>query len=543
MVAPFAAWALGTLLQAYTGKGAREILDPDNQGRRKNALSAAIDLFDNGGASCRGQTGRRWPVARILLIDDDRDFSEELSKQLRQLGHEAVCCDLAEEGLGLLASGDKIDLLLLDNRMSPMSGLEFLAAGLERGILVRGAPDRGGVRPAVVLMTGAHTDQTAIQAVTLGAFDYVIKPDDFADILRVFKPVLNEALQFTLPLPNVKIHESDGKESDDDSLIVGHSNSMLKVLKDIARLAGNDKPVLILGETGTGKDLVARAIHTNSPRKNKSFVPINCTALSDNLLDDELFGHVPGAFTGADKLRKGRFEHAHGGTLFLDEVGDMPPNLQAKLLRVLQNKEVVRLGSNDPIVVDVRILAATHRNLKQMIAEGKFREDLYYRLDSRTIRLPPLRQRQEDIEFLARRILRREYAGSSSVPTLHPAALEALRNHPWPGNIRELENVLSRTVDGCSGSQIMRADLDFGEPAAISESVSEERALAGLRQAVAWAWESGQPNLWPLLQQRLEAELLRYALAQPGVNQVQLANKLGMARNTLRARLEQYGLD
>jgi DNA-binding NtrC family response regulator len=289
---------------------------------------------------------------------------------------------------------------------------------------------------------------------------------------------------------------------------------------------------------------VGRAIHTNSPRKNKPLVVINCTALNENLLDDELFGHEPGAFTGADKLRKGRFEHAQGGTLFLDEVGDMPLTLQAKLLRVLENREVVRIGSNEPIRVDVRVLAATHCDLSGQVREGKFRQDLFYRLEGMTIRLPPLRERPEDIELLAHRFLSRMF-DRTSAPTLHPAALAALRRYSWPGNIRQLQKVLCRAAGASRGPQILAEELDFGTldagapPAAAG---SEERALAGLREAIAWAWKNQQSELWPLLKDRLECELLRFALRQPGANEVQLADWLGIARNTVRARLQKYGL-
>jgi DNA-binding NtrC family response regulator len=476
-------------------------------------------------------------MARILLVDDDADFSEDLQNQLRTDGHEVLWVSLAEEGLRLLAAHDPFDLVLLDNRMPGMSGLEFLTAALERGI-----------RTPIILITSAHTDSTVIQAINRGAFAYVPKPDMSDDLLTKLGPVISEALEVSRRPRPVPIRPSDARNEEDESVIVGHSKPMLDVLVHIGRLARIDETVLILGETGTGKDLVARAIHTNSPRKDKNFVVMNCTALNENLLDDELFGHEPHAFTGADKLRKGRFEHAQGGTLMLDEVGDMPLTLQAKLLRVLENREIVRVGSNEPIRIDVRVLAATHRDLKTLVREGRFREDLFFRLEGLTIHLPPLRERKEDIELLARRFLDRMFGGSSSAPTLHPAALARLRSHPWPGNIRQLQKVLCRAAGACRGAQISPEDLDFGEldagpPSVVDTPVNEEAALAALRRAIRWAWQSERPDIWPLLQQMLEHELLRHALAQPGISQVQLARRLGVARNTLRLRLKQYGLE
>ncbi|MBI1913451.1 MAG: sigma-54-dependent Fis family transcriptional regulator, partial [Planctomycetes bacterium] len=361
-------------------------------------------------------------MARILLIDDDPGFSEILRDSLEGLGHEVRWLDLAEDGLRLLAAGEPVDVVLLDNRMPRMSGLEFLKALQQTDVAV-----------PVVLMTGEHNDRTAIEAINLGAFDYVLKPRSEEDGLGELPRVLEEALEvLRRPRPVPLSADPRGGE---DSAIVGESRAILDVLRHIARSLKMDETVLILGETGTGKDLVARAIHTNSRRRHKPFVVINCTALNENLLEDELFGHEAGAFTGAEKLRKGRFEHAHGGTLFLDEVGDMPRSLQAKLLLVLENRQVERIGSSEPIRVDVRVLAATHRDLKGLVREGKFREDLFFRLEGIPIHLPPLRERPEDVALLARHFLARLFGGGSA-PALHPAALERLRNHSWPGNVR-----------------------------------------------------------------------------------------------------------
>src|SRR5262249_21727374 len=325
-------------------------------------------------------------------IDDETAFAEELQQRLAQMGHHAHGEDTGEGALRLLSSGEPFDLILLDNKMPRMSGLEFLEAAGKRGWRVPG-----------ILMTSAHQDRTAIEAVRLGAFTYVIKPIDLDDLLAELEPLIEEVMELTrrpwrvplapAPLPG---------EAAEESALVGRSRPMLELLMRVGRLARLDETVLIRGETGTGKDLVARALHTNSPRQQGPFVALNCTAFNEQLLDAELFGHEPGAFTGATKLRKGRFEHAAGGTLFLDEAGDMPLPLQAKLLRVLENREIVRLGSNDPIRINVRVLAATHCDLAALVRDGKFREDLFYRLEGGSIKLPTLRERDGEVAVLAR---------------------------------------------------------------------------------------------------------------------------------------------
>lgn len=479
-------------------------------------------------------------MARILLIDDAEDFSEDLQSQLRTAGHDVVWVDKPHEGLRVLAAEGPFDLVLLDNRMLRMTGLEFLVAAKAQGL-----------RTPIILMTDVQKDSTVIEAIKRGAFDYILKPLRTEDLVSELGPLIHKALEeMRRPRPPIRPAEPG---DEDDSLIVGRSKPIVKVLIRIARAAASDDTVLILGETGTGKDLVARAIHTNSPRRDRQFSVIDCTTLAESLLESELFGYEEGAFTNALKLRKGRFEHADGGTLFLDEVGDMSLNLQAKLLRVLDNQVITRVGGHELIKVDVRVLAATRRDLGTLVAEGKFRDDLYFRLRfGLLIELPALRNRQEDIEPLARHFLARMFSDSSSAPTLaptlDPAALDRLRAYPWPGNIRELRGVLCRAAGACWGAQIGPQDLDLGEsdgtpPAATDAPVNEEGAIAALRQAIKWAWQSQQPGVWPRLQEALERELLRHALAQPGISQVRLAQRLGMAKNTLIDRVKKYGLD
>jgi DNA-binding NtrC family response regulator len=475
-------------------------------------------------------------MARILLIDDDVDLAGELVHALERAGHGVTPLERAERGPDLLVR-QEFDLVLLDNKMPGMSGIDFLTALNEREI-----------RVPVILMTSFATADTAIRAVNLGACDYLEKPDNFELLCAELIPLIANALEIDWrPKQVVQVPGETAPDGTAGAPLLGKSKPMLELYAQIGRVARGHVPVLIRGETGTGKELVARAIHTNSPRKNRPFVAMNCTALNENLLEDELFGHEPHAFTGADKLRKGRFEHASGGTLFLDEVGDMPLSLQAKLLRVLENQEVARIGSNEPLKVDVRVLSATHRDLETAIHDGTFREDLFYRLNGVTIRLPALRGREMDLSLLVSHFLDQAAEGTGRrAPTLHPSAWDRLRAHPWPGNIRELRNVLSSAVLMCRGSQIMPCDLKLwgGAPdPAPRTPPGEADALAGMRQAIHWAWNAGQPNLWPQLQDLLERELLQHALAELDGNKSRVAERLNMNRGTVIKRLQAYGLE
>jgi DNA-binding NtrC family response regulator len=325
---------------------------------------------------------------------------------------------------------------------------------------------------------------------------------------------------------------------------VGKGEAMQRVYRLIAQFAPTDSAVLIRGETGTGKELVARALWTHSGRKDKPFVTLNCAALPENLLETELFGHEKGAFTGAEKLRKGKFEIADGGTIFLDEIGDMSYPLQAKLLRVVEYQEFERVGGGEPIRVNVRVLSATHRDLEAAIEGGAFRRDLFYRLNRVTIRLPPLRERPDDLPKLAEYFLARaaEEQGRA-VPSLSPAALDRLCGHRWPGNVRELENVMERALGVCRGPQVLPEHIDFetdapGRPGPGTEAA----AVAGLHRAIEWAWASDRPDLWPALHDLLERELLRVALEKLGGNQSEVAKRLKMGRTTVSERMRKYGL-
>jgi DNA-binding NtrC family response regulator len=471
-------------------------------------------------------------VANILLIDDDADFNRFLQLQLEQQGHRLKSLERAERGPEVLER-EQFDLVLLDNKMPGMSGIEFLQA-LQRREL--GIP--------VILMTGHATTNTAIQAMNLGAFDYVIKPVELDQLVEELEPLIAKALDIARPLKDaVRLPGAADDADSPASVLLGNSKPMQEVYKAIGKVAQSAAPVLIHGETGTGKELIAKAVHANSPRHPKPFVALNCTALNENLLDDELFGHEPGAFTGADKLRKGRFEYAHGGTLFLDEVGDMPPPLQAKLLRVLENQEVLRIGSNEPIKVNVRVLSATHRHLETAIREGKFREDLYYRLAGVTIRLPPLRERGADITLLAEHFLIQAAADTGRPgPALAESSREKLRGYSWPGNVRQLQHVMRRALLMCRGGQVLPADLEFVETATESATSGEEEAVAGLHRAIRWALSTNRSDLTALLNGLLERELLKLTLAELRGNQAQVAKRLGMARGTVIEKIRKYGL-
>jgi DNA-binding NtrC family response regulator len=418
--------------------------------------------------------------------------------------------------------------------MPGMSGIDFLAALQQRGI-----------RVPVILMTGHTSSDTTIQAMNLGAFDYVVKPLDYGDLLSELADLIDSALRVTRPVPEVQIQKDSEAIDPAVSVLCGTSKAMLEVYKLIGRFAKHNDAVLILGETGTGKELVARAIHSHSPRKHKPFVALNCTAFNENLLDDELFGHEAGAFTNAAKLRKGKFEHAHGGTLFLDEVGDMPILLQAKLLRVLESQEITRIGSNEVIQVDVRLVSATHRDLEAAVRAGTFRQDLYFRLKGLKISLPPLRERGADVELLAKYFLAQAARDAGGpILSLHESALAKLRTYSWPGNVRELRHVVYGAVGMCRGPQILPGhfDLETGADVGGAEELSEDQAITDLVRTIRWAWNAGETKLYLRLHDLLERELLRFALAEMGGNQTQVAERLGLARGTVIARMQKYGL-
>jgi two-component system NtrC family response regulator len=444
---------------------------------------------------------------RILVVDDEPAQRELVGGFLRKHGF-----DVAEVGGGREAVArfklEPFDLVLTDQRMPDLSGLEVLAA-------VRSTSPE----TAVVIITAYGTIETAVSAVKAGAADYLTKPLNLDDLLHRVHRVRERQ---RLVAENRELREALAERHRVDG-IIGDSGRMQEVLSLVRRVAPSDATVLIRGESGTGKELIARALHYASPRAAGPLVKVNCAALAESLLETELFGHEKGAFTGAVGSRKGRFELADGGSIFLDEIGDLPRHLQVKLLRVLQEREFERVGSSRPIKVDVRLLAATHRNLEALVREGRFREDLYYRINVVTIMLPPLRERREDLPPLIEHFLR-AFAGKNgkTVRGLTREAREALLRYDYPGNIRELENLMERAVVLTRDDVIGREDL----PLALEVPASESGDEAGLIAAV----------------EGLERRMIREALAKADGTQTRAAELLGISERVLRYKLKKYGL-
>src|SRR5439155_25374311 len=435
----------------------------------------------------------------ILVVDDEREHAQVMCEALTRLGHKCdVTYNLAEAQTKL--SRKPYDVVVTDLVMEGRrEGLDVM-----REALAKNPP------PPVVLVT-AHADiPTCKQALHEGAYDFIEKPLDL-DYFRaqVNRAAEKAALQKENQVLQAQVMEAAGFEG-----IVGKSAGMQKVVQTARQVAGSDIPILIMGESGTGKELIARAIHNNSRRRKERLVALNCAGLSESILEDELFGHVKGAFTGAAGEREGRFEHADGGTLFMDEIGDMPATMQAKLLRVLENGEVVRLGSNEPIRVDVRLISATNRNLDEMVLERKFREDLYFRIKGVTIAIPPLRERREDIPLLIHYYM--QNAGErygKQLDGIEPQAQQVLMSYGWPGNVRQLKNAIENMVVLSPGPRLSSESL----PAEIRPAGAHDVSLAG-----------GMNNLVGISLEQAEKELIRNTLKMVNGNREQAAKILGI---------------
>src|SRR5213083_2330907 len=428
--------------------------------------------------------------AKILVVEDDPDIRKILELFLGEKGFRVKIADGAPRALELLGE-EPIDLILSDVRMPGMSGLDLLRHVKEQDPEIQ-----------LVLMSAYSSVKDAVEAIQLGAADYVEKPIDFRRLERVLHTVLEKRqLQHRTRILEQRLQGCVTFEG-----MVARSQQMLSVFAFIERLARYPTTALVLGESGTGKELVARALHNLSPLRERPFVVCNCTTLAPTLLESELFGHVRGAFTGADRDRKGLFEAAHSGTIFLDEIGELPLGVQVKLLRVLENREIKRIGSPDPIRIDIRVIAATNRDLADMVRQGAFRDDLYYRLNVGAIHLPPLRSRPDDVEPLSRHFIAafNEKLGRS-VSGLTPHVLEILSRYPWPGNVRELANVLERAMVVC------------------------KRSVDGQR-------------LPELSLEAAEREQILRALQAAGGKRVEAARLLGLSRRTLYRKLDRYGI-
>src|SRR3954447_25345889 len=387
---------------------------------------------------------------RILFADDEAHLRDLMQMELPRLGHEVTVCPDGASALRALEKGS-YDAALLDLRMPGMTGIEVL------GKIRQLNPDT-----QVVILTGHATVDTAVQALRLAAFDYLTKPCKWAEL----EVILNRVAERRDLTNKAAALESRLKTAEGSPTLIGDTPQMQSVRRLIETIAPTDASVMILGETGTGKELVARSLHEKSRRAGHTFIPVNCGALPENLVESELFGHRKGAFTGADAHRKGLFEVANGGTLFLDEVGELDKSVQVKLLRFLESGEIRRVGENDPFRVDVRVLCATHRDLREMIETDQFREDLFFRISTFEIRLPSLRERKADIPLLARHMLKRfAPRRGGGEPTLTPEAIETLMAHDWPGNIRELANAIERATILSGGGPIGPEHLPTQAPA------------------------------------------------------------------------------
>ena len=462
---------------------------------------------------------------RILLIEDDASTASSLEKVLRGEGYEVDTAGRGDEGLQR-ALGDRYAVVLTDLRLPGLTGLELVAQ------LHAAKP-----KLPIILMTAHGTTETAIEATKLGACDYLLKPFEADELLDLVGSAVASSRLMSEP---VEI----GHARPNRSAIIGQSRAMQSVYKEIGRVAATPATVLIRGATGTGKELVARAIYQHSDRADKPFIAVNCAAIPDALLESELFGHERGAFTGAQSRRIGRFEQAHGGTIFLDEIGDLNANTQGKLLRVLQERCIQRLGSEGNIPVDVRVLAATHRDLETAIQEREFREDLFYRLSVVTITLPPLSARAEDIPHLAKYFILR-YAKEVGVdsPQVQPEAISFLQGQPWPGNVRELENVVRQALlmarpFPISIDHAQQALARTRKPAATPQQTHGAYIADLLGRA-----QSGEVhNAYARMISDLEAELFKQAIQLAQGNQSKAARWLGVTRLKMREKLMQLGL-
>jgi two-component system NtrC family response regulator len=451
----------------------------------------------------------------ILVVDDEINYLTVMETLLGDAGYEVLTAPSGIEAVKIAGASD-LDLVLTDMKMPKMTGIELLEK-LQQ--LYPGLP--------VIIMTAFGTVEKAVSAMKKGAFDYILKPFKNEEILVTIAKALEHR---HLILANRRLHQELDKKYGFPN-IVGTSRVMEEILALVKRVAGSRATVLITGESGTGKELIARAIHQCSNRAAKSFISVNCGALTETLLESELFGHERGAFTHAVAMRKGRFELADGGTLFMDEVAEMSQGLQVKLLRVLQEMEFERVGGTRTIKVDVRVVAASNRDLKEEVEAGRFREDLFYRLNVVHLHLPPLRQRQEDTPLLAAHFIKKYVQENLRDKTrITPEALKVLIHYAWPGNVRELENVMERAVILCSNNVISPQDLPAELAPAPAESGLDIDRFIPLNTPLPEALDG------------IEEQMIRRALEKSGQVQVRAAELLGITKSLLQYKLKKYHL-
>jgi two-component system NtrC family response regulator len=453
----------------------------------------------------------------ILIVDDEKNYPLILSAVLQDVGYETLTANSGMEALEILnhANAD-VDLVLTDMKMPVMDGIELLEK----------IKDINPHLP-VMMMTAYGTVEKAVEAMQKGAYNYILKPFDNEGLIIFVKKAID---MYQVVKDNLRLRDVVETRYNFGN-IVGKSKRMQEVFELIKKMAPSSATVLIEGESGTGKELVAKSIHFNSPRKDKPFVAVNCSALSENLLESELFGHEKGAFTGAIAMKKGRFELADGGTLFLDEIGELSQNLQVKLLRVLQERAFERVGGTKPVPVNIRIIAATNKNLKHETEQGRFREDLYYRLNVLYLVLPPLRERVEDIRLLVDHMI--EKYASERRPGLQVTGVDQevdrlLYSYSWPGNVRELENAIERAMVLCPGNIIRVSDL----PREFKKSISHSLQLEGI---------SDNAKLYETLDM-VEKSMIERALAISGNVQSHAAELLGIGKSGLNQKIKKYGI-
>jgi len=455
-----------------------------------------------------GSSDRGSRPARILVVDDQVAHAELLAEALVSVGHDCIVATSVEEAKERLRQ-EGVDIVITDLVLGDRDGLDLIREAQSIDPFI-----------AVVVVTGYGTVETAVEAMQLGAVDYLRKPVDLTGLrIRVDRALEGAALRRRADELERTIDDRFGFEG-----IIGSSHVMHAIVQKLKQVAPTDASILILGESGTGKELIAKAIHANSRRKGHVFVPLNCAALGEGVLESELFGHERGAFTGASSLRKGRFEHADEGTLFLDEVGDIPISVQVKLLRVLEEREVVRMGSNDPVPTNVRLICATHRDLRKRIEEEKFREDLFYRMNVVTIEIPPLRERTVDIPLLVNHFLE-DYSRIHDKPVegISREALRVLTAYPWPGNVRELKNAIENMVV-TSEERV----LDVGD---LPGHIRPQQPLDPSRSLP-----------MGVTIQEMERELIRATLEHVGGNRRKAAESLGIGERTLYRKIGEYDL-
>jgi two-component system nitrogen regulation response regulator GlnG len=471
-------------------------------------------------------------MSKLLLIDDEEDVRYSFQRIFNSPEIELATASSGEEGLKVIPKF-KPDLVLMDVRMGGMNGLETLRR-------IRAA----NPKLLVILMTAYGTTQTAIEAMKLGAYDYLLKPFDVPKL----KEIIANAFKAARDMKQVVSYQPLLESEDYELGIVGRSEPMQQVFKLIGQIAVSDATALITGESGTGKELVARAIYHHSNRNQQPFLTVNCAAIPEQLLESELFGHERGAFTGATMQRIGKFEQCNHGTIFLDEIGDMTPATQTKILRALQSGTFEHVGGNQPIQVDVRVIAATNKPLEAAVAARQFREDLFYRLNVVRIHIPPLRDRRDDIPLLVNYFLEKIAREQQRKPkSIAASVIKALGKYHWPGNVRELENAIRRAYVMAKGDAILRSDLPpeiSGQggsgaplPTATGEAAATD-AAALARQLFQWARRDPKLKIIPAI----ERELVIQALKETSNNQVHAAKLLGITRATLRKRIEKFGI-